>query len=365
MAENSKIEWTDHTINFWWGCTKVHQGCHNCYAERDSKRYGLKLWGPLGARKRIKSAIPLAHKLNAEAARWGVHKRVFSNSMSDFFERHEGPIVDEKGFRLLLCDNCGAIHRDDDSFEPCPFNCGRLKVRMDDLTLNDLRREAFSCIDSTQNLDYLLLTKRPENVPDMWRKRPHPSIESGFDKGYYPEYFRDMLPSMGALLRPNVSLGTSISLEEHKGQIDALRACRDMARFLFLSIEPLLGPLGQLDLSGIGWVIVGGESGPNARPMHPQWARDIRDQCQAAGVPFFFKQWGEHQPATLSNINVSARDGMVSDLISGVRVRRGGSAYAEIEDRDDMAAMRRVGKKAAGRLLDGQEWMEFPEVAYA
>lgn len=109
----------------------------------------------------------------------------------------------------------------------------------------------------------------------------------------------------------------------------------------FLSIEPLLEDLGTIDLTGINLVIVGGESGHGARPMHPDWARSIRDQCVKAGVAFFFKQWGEHQPI----------DGAYhhSDL-TAANLGYGGW----------QSAMQRVGKKAAGRVLDGRVWDEMP-----
>ena len=116
---------------------------------------------------------------------------------------------------------------------------------------------------------------------------------------------------------PNVWLGVSVENQRWTTRIEALRAIPAAVRFL--SCEPLLGPL-DLDLEGIGWVIAGGESGPRARPMDIAWARSVRDQCLASGVPFFFKQWGEHGP--------------------------GG---------------RREGKKRAGRLLDGRTWDEAPE----
>ena len=118
---------------------------------------------------------------------------------------------------------------------------------------------------------------------------------------------------------PNVWLGVSVENQRWTTRVDALRAIPAAVRFL--SCEPLLGPL-DLDLEGIGWVIAGGESGPRSRPMDIAWARSVRDQCLASGVPFFFKQWGEHGP-----------DGL------------------------------REGKKRAGRLLDGRTWDEAPERA--
>ena len=135
-----------------------------------------------------------------------------------------------------------------------------------------------------------------------------------------------------------VWLGVSVESPHHKDRIDALREVPAGVRFL--SLEPLLADLGTLDLRGIDWVIVGGESSRNARPMHPDWVRSLRDQCQAAGVPFFFKQWGEWKPTE-------------DPAVAAAR----GIPLAE--------CMSFVGKKAAGAMLDGREWREFPEVRHA
>ena len=137
--------------------------------------------------------------------------------------------------------------------------------------------------------------------------------------------------AFGATPPPNLWLGVSVEDRARKGRIDNLRETPAAVRFL--SLEPLLEDLGELDLTGIGWVIVGGESGPNARPMERQWAGNIRDQCIAAGVPFFFKQWGEWAPVSAAINEPSGWDGM---------------------------NMHRVGKKRAGRQLDGRSWDEMP-----
>jgi protein gp37 len=124
------------------------------------------------------------------------------------------------------------------------------------------------------------------------------------------------------------------------------------AEVRFISVEPLLGPL-DLKLrgmnAGVDWVIVGGESGPNARPMHPDWARSIRDQCLAAGVPFFFKQWGEHIPADKAHWSED-------------QVR---NSFNPTQKKSKHYDFYRVGKKTAGRILDGRTWDEMPEVSHA
>lgn len=291
MAENSKIEWTDHTANFWWGCFKVSPGCQHCYADTLAHRYGKDIWGPVKTTSReLKTGIwKELPKWNRDAENSGQRRRVFVMSMGDFFEDH--PQVTEwriKAMRLI---------------EECTW------------------------------LDFQVLTKRPENISFMagaW-------MELG-----WPE---------------NVWIGTSVENQEQADKrIPEL--LKIPARVRFLSMEPLLGavtlqggdyPDSHMFLQGNGgderihWVIVGGESGPNARPMHPDWARSIRDQCQAAGVPFFFKQWGEFIPFDQDrNAFDKKRWSVTTELFPG------GVRFAK------------VGKYAAGRLLDGREWNELP-----
>ena len=186
-------------------------------------------------------------------------------------------------------------------------------VFLNDGTITRERAKLWPLIAQTPNLDWLLLTKHPERFR---------GLESEF-----------------VSFVPNLWLGVSVEDEENKWRIDLLR--RTSARVKFLSIEPLLGDVGDLNLEGIHWVIVGGESGPKARPMHPDWARSVRDQCVAAKVPFLFKQWGEYAPWS----STSDPTWMLNP------------------ERDvDMEPyrMRRVGKKSAGRELDGRLWDEYP-----
>ena len=259
----SEIEWTDFTFNPWWGCTKVSDGCTNCYAETWSKRTGHKVWGPNQGRRFFGDnhwKQPL--RWNAKAEREGTRLKVFCASMADVFEDFPG-----------LAPYRGAL---------------------------------FDLIENTPYLDWQLLTKRPENVLKMV---PLAWVGSEASVCGWPV---------------NAWIGTSA--EDQATYDDRLVHLVDIpAYFRFLSLEPLLGPidlnLGNTRTLGIHWVIAGGESGSKARSMHLDWARGIRNQCRVAGVPFFFKQWGErHQLG------------------------------------------RRVGKKAAGRLLDGREWNEYPNV---
>ena len=149
-------------------------------------------------------------------------------------------------------------------------------------------------------------------------------------------YLRRFVERAGHILH-NLWLGVSVEDRARLRRMELL--CETRAAVRFVSAEPLLGDLGSLALRGIDWVICGGESGPRARPMHPNWARSIRDQCAAAGVPFFFKQWGEWLP----------RD-QLGDLDCSLHFD--GHAWT--------ADHVRAGKKAAGRLLDGREWSQYP-----
>lgn len=280
MGENSKIEWTDHTFNPWIGCTKVSPACEHCYAEAFDKRFGGERWGPKAARRRTSTANwrkPLQWDKAAKAQ--GVRRKVFCASLADIFDNH--PSI-----------------------------------------LPEWRVDLWNLIEATPNLDWLLLTKRPQNI--------HRYIPSGWNDGW-----------------PNVWLGTTV-----ENQTEAERRIPHLlgvpARVRFLSCEPMLGPI---DLRGVwthcpthdfesgfclgpcpdrqrvNWVICGGESGLNARPMHPDWARALRDQCSTANVPFFFKQWGEWAPS-----------------IDNKRIQ-----------------FERVGKARAGRLIDGVEHNGRPE----
>ena len=334
--QNTKIEWTDHTFNPWEGCTKVSPGCANCYAENRNARFGggtAPNWGFGKPRRRTSVANwnqPL--KWDLEAAASGTRPRVFCASLADWLD-DEVPIE-------WLAD------------------------------LLDLIRK-------TPNLDWLLLTKRPQN----WRAR----VEAVMAFAMFSPAHHAMLPWLG-MWHPdhdsgggvkgsptppaNVWIGTSVEdFEAARTRLHHLVSIPASVRFL--SCEPLLGdPLlsahtvdipwaggearGGRDyspaLTFIHWVIVGGESGPHARPMHPDWARSIRDQCKAAEVAFHFKQWGEWLPCVETFDHIGVR----------VPAETPGPKEPALHQMSDGQYMARVGKKAAGRLLDGVEHNEFP-----
>lgn len=335
MAENSKIEWTDHTFNPWTGCTKVSPGCDHCYAESWAKRSGTVRWGAGEPRRRTIEANwrkPL--QWNAQAEREGRRFRVFCASLADVF--------------------------DNDAPE-------------------QWRADLFSLIAQTPQLDWLLLTKRIGNAAAM------------LDRIAYLGTTDSVLERMPL---PNVWLGATVVNQEEADR-DIQKLLQVPARVRFLSIEPMLGPIDLRQLRGfhngatpqthdclsghssdtpwgyvrdkrpdpfsrgrVDWIIVGGESGPGARPMHPDWARSLRDQCKAAGVPFLFKQWGEwadERHARLDQPIATHLRKTVSRLaIDGtVHPMRGPGP-------ESYTGITRVGKKAAGRLLDGVQHDGFP-----
>jgi protein gp37 len=291
MGQTTGIEWTHHTWSPWWGCTKVSDGCKNCYADTWSNRWGFNIWGPSAERRFFGDKHwNDPRRWDREAAAAGERRRVFP-SMCDPFEGRE------------------------DLYEPLMRFCG--------------------LIEQTPNLDWLLLTKRPENIdrllPMHWM-RP----------GMFPR---------------NVWLGTSAEDQEtFDARIAHLQ--RFPAPVIFLSCEPLLAQLELLlSMRRIDWVIVGGESGARARPMHPEWVRDIREQCSAEGVPFFFKQWGEWLPSTRGTHFVCTRGHF--DLSTEDRLYKHQDGDLCL---DDCVEINRVGKASAGRVLDGRTWDEIPEV---
>lgn len=154
---------------------------------------------------------------------------------------------------------------------------------------------------------------------------------------------------------PNVWLGVTVEKENYKNRIEFLR--HTDAKVKFLSCEPLLGDLGELDLTGIDWVIVGGESGPGARPMHPDWVRNIKTQCRKQDVPFFFKQWGEYRP-----IKNSIEYENTNEVVWITKDNRIAVCKTNRVPMTMAAAMIRVGKSKSGAILDGKEYKEFPKI---
>jgi protein gp37 len=314
MAEDSKIQWTTHTMNPWRGCTKVSAGCANCYAETMSGRNPkvLGVWGPNGTRVVASEAQwRLPPKWDKAAALAGERHRVFCASLADVFEDWRGPMHDASGNRLHRGEGWvqgTVISRHWYSESPCDDEPEPL------LTMGNVRFRLFDLIEQTPHLDWLLLTKRPENVLgmtyDRWCKKVPGHVSQNEGDGRRWDCPR------------NVWLGASVENRAEVGRIDVLR--RVPAAVRFLSVEPLLEDLGRLDLSGIDWCIVGGESGRGARPMNVEWVRSLVRQCQSAGVKVFVKQMG-------SNPQFQTADMHGPQLLT-LRDRKGGDAEEWPED---------------------------------
>lgn len=289
MAENSLIGWTDHTFNPWEGCTKVSPGCSNCYAEERAKRFGSAEWGPNGTRRvKAESGWKEPLKWQREAVACNVRPRVFCASLADVFEDWQGGMVASNGVQ--------AWRRGDGSWTTSDHYPDTVA-----LTMNDVRARLFRLIDATPNLDWLLLTKRPENFARFLPPSSSSLVE-----------FADDGP-VG--VRRNVWLGVTVENQEQADKRIPLLLSTP-AKLRFLSVEPMLGPVNlgrhmnskrgyfagvkELESCGkvypkradIDWVIIGGESGANARPFEPALALDLMGQCEAAGVPVFVKQMG-------------------------------------------------------------------------
>ena len=318
MADKTGIEWTDATWNPVTGCVKVSPGCDKCYAERDLSRW--KRSGPNGNAKfdRGGGAIQLHPDRLDQPSRWKRPRRIFVCSVSDLFA-HEVP--------------------------------------------DDFIDAVFAVMWANDRHTFQVLTKRAARVSGWWegykRRNGHQSFANQFG---WPA---------------NIWLGTSVESQDYVGRIDQI--LRVPAPVHWVSAEPLLGPVdlslwldnghesggvqGWIPEPLLDWVVAGGESGPWARPMHPDWPRKLRDDCVAAGVPFLFKQWGEY---------ISPGQYMKTNMIDGrwpIWCVNPAGEFAKRDrhwkDHDGCAHYLRRGKKAAGRALDGLEWDQYlKEVAY-
>ncbi len=316
MTQQTKIEWTDFTVNFWEGCQKVGPGCDHCYAEaRDTRFTGGKHWGPGAPRRKVKGGIAKLRKINREAEKFhaehGHWPRVFCSSLSDMF------------------DNAVSLEWVDDAFE---------------------------AMEEAQNTRIQLLTKRVGNVikriPAKWHDGGWPAhVGLMITVVNQDEADRDILK----LLALKAHLGipwVGLSMEPLLGPVALQVPWRRIEPNISILVDALLGVGGTGEKCPcIDWIIVGGESGHNARPTHPDWIRSLRDQCEASGTPFLFKQFGEW--------------GLVDGPMNGSL-----DAGSMVWDHDKFLAgrgpnsppdiLRKIGKKRAGRLLDGRTWDGVP-----
>lgn len=371
MSANTSIEWTDRTWNPVRGCSLVSEGCRNCYAMKQANRFsgggqpyeGLTELGPAGPRWTGK--IRTVDEALTEPLRWRKPQRVFVNSMSDLF--HEG-VADEFIDRVFAVMALAQRH----TFQILTKRPARMQAYLSD----SQRRQRVQSGGEVM---------RPSRPPAHWY------------------HVSDWSMRLNTWPLPNVWLGVSCENQQTADERIPLLLLTPAA-VRFLSCEPLLGPIdlehipagpicpqlpehrvdvlragtwdlrsgfiakGQpdfinhSDMERLDWVIVGGESGVRPRPMHPDWARTIRNQCTAAGVRFFFKQWGAWQdgsaPPDLGEIvlNDGRHARAVEQFTADDRYRW---------DKLRPTVMARVGKKAAGRELDGEIWGELPGVDYS
>lgn len=361
MAETSKIEWTDATWNPIRGCTRVSEGCRNCYAESIAARFsgpGKPFEGlaqfvttPSGREARWTGKVSFIDDQLLAPLQWKKPKRIFVNSMSDLF--HEG---------------VERYHLD----------------------------QIYHVMAAAHWHTFQVLTKRPERLHEYLRD---PQLQARLSR-----WNLTTPGSFSVWPLPNIWHG--VSVEDQSTADDRIPWLLDTPSAVrFLSCEPLLGPidLTKIDcvaidpasagihlnaLTGgrksetpwhITWVIVGGESGPDARPMHPSWVQSLRDQCQSAGVPFFFKQWGEWgagafdmrtgEPAFKLFDSFQRWVNKASTWVNGGacidhkgRILTCGADFMRARDEATfpVAILHKLGKKRAGRVLDGVEWNEFP-----
>lgn len=323
MGTRTSIEWTrstDGSPGSTWnpvtGCTEVSPGCDHCYAKTLAERFR----GTPGHYFEAGFDVVLRPERLDQVLRWTRPRRVFVNSMSDLF--HEA-VPDEFIVEVFARMALATRH----TFQLLTKRHGRMRA----LLGSESFRHAV-----TDQVDQLAAAEKspvPPRVRDEVRSRSSKWL--------------DPLPG-GQWPLPHVWVGVSVETQQWADiRIPALRSTPAAVRFL--SCEPLLGEV-RLDLDGIDWVIVGGESGRGARPMNPAWARSLRDQCQAAEVAFLFKQWGEWAP-----------DGLFAGWAGSLRPDEHAFAGAGEDARFTHTLMRRVGKKASGRSLDGRTWDEYPD----
>jgi len=333
----TKIEWTDETWTVVYGCTRKSPGCDNCYAVRQMIRLAGTLECARGlvspardeVRRHFNGKIRLLPDRLDRPLHWKKPCKVFVNSMSDLFHPEVPFEFVDKVFAVMAL---------------CPQHT------------------------------FQVLTKRPERMRNYMN---NPLRRARVDEAAFEAWRHANPPRVRIWPLRNVWMGVSC---ENQATADERipHLLQTPAAIRWVSFEPALGPVDVrqaltylrddlhpedsggrylASLQGIDWIVCGGESGPSARPMHPDWVRSIRDQCRAAGVPFLFKQWGAWVTASVSAFGNSPP---IQGPGVGWMWPDGRFTAADPEDDGVVCTVKRVGKKAAGRELDGKVWDEYP-----
>ena len=300
MSDRSNIEWTDATWNPVTGCTKVSPGCDHCYAETLAERFR----GTPGHYYERGFDLQLRPEKLDQPLRWRRPRRVLVNSMSDLFHDQ---VPDEYIARVWAVMALAPQH----TFQVLTKRHGRMRSLLSSDRFDELFAEALYSVEHP----------RGEELAEPNGSTPGPL--------------------------PNVWLGASLENQQW-ADIRIPPLLTTPAAVRFLSCEPLLGPVSlfantKIDTDTlVDWVIVGGESGRGARPMHPSWVRQLRSECTTYGIPFHFKQWGE----------------WVTEAQSPEDIVLPATGWSYLGD--EQPTVYKVGKKAAGRDLDGRTWDEYP-----
>jgi protein gp37 len=305
----TKIEWCDYTINPIVGCSKCSPGCDNCYAQRFAARMAMHPNTKIAGK--YTDVVDAQGHWNSRLRRMKNNSRIFLGSMTDFFHEDGQETTDEL-IQLL------------------------------------------GLISAWPEHTFCVLTKRPKLMRNFFQW-----IDSGEDEYFYPnlwlgitvcnQYEADAkipilleIPAAKCFVSIEPMLGP-VDLRKYIDRKDEILQMMDGVLRIMDGPAPDQNPAGVYISPSLDWVICGGETGSGARPMCPEWVRGLRDQCQGAGVPFFFKSWGEWGPDMVAPVSDSYRWPIYPDEPKGGRW-----SY-------------RVGKKRAGRLLDGREWNEAPQ----
>jgi protein gp37 len=344
--DKTKIEWTDTTWNPIRGCSRVSEGCRNCYAERIAARFSKPGEPYAGVARQTKAGgrwtgeVTFIEAHLADPMKWKHPRKVFVNSMSDLFHEAIPNIWVDKIFLIMMA----------------------------------MQRHTFQ-----------ILTKRPERMRDYCASKETLSriarfaVEIASDIPGVKFSAWNKPDGFTGICLPNVWLGVSV---EDQATADARipLLLQTPAEKRFISYEPALGAVNLHEYIHLldpeywsatnprkegllHWVICGGESGPGARPMHPAWARSVRDQCAAAGVPFFFKQWGEWRPITYVVKEKGESPPLLKVSVASPETMKKSTREIvfSLGTPESSVNMLRVGKRKAGRSLDGREWNDMPE----